>query len=273
MLYRAFSGAEEADLLAASARLGFDAVPFLARARRHGARVPDAVVKSVTLAFERRMEETVLRAVAAMRFDADATAAVKSCRAEAWNLGLDPTLDNCWRALATTGLELLHWWMRGVDADWYESLRPAELPDGGEWLAPGCPAAHGLRHRAADALSDALGRGLAELHDRLEDAEYLGTGVVERLPLVEMLDFMVGLNLDPRGATGMGMAYWDFLDLPLAKMARKDPKNIVAGPVGEKIRRTGDLLGFDAAAVGQRVGAAIRSAERISVRLRAREEE
>ncbi len=272
MLYRAFSGAEETALLADAAELGARAVPFLARARRHGARVPDVIVKSVTGAFERRMEEAVLRAVREMRFDAEAAESVKCCRSEAWSLGLDPTLDGCWRALAATGQELLHWWSGGVDAAWYDALRVRPLPDGGEWIAPGCPAAHGLRYASASALADALGRGLAVLYAQVDEEEYLGTGVVARLPLTELLEFMTSLGLDPRGATGMGMAYWDFLDLPLAKMARKDPRNIVAGPVGEKIRRAGALLGFDSATVGQRTGAAIRSAERISVRLRTREE-
>ncbi len=268
MLYRMFSGAEEAALLGDAASLGTRAVPFLSRARRNGARAPDAIVKSVTSAFERRMEETVFAAVREMRFDAAASEAVKACRAEAWNLGLDPSLDTCWRAVAATGQELLHWWTKAVDPDWCEGCRVVEAPGGGEWLAPGSDAAHGLRYPAADGLADVLGRGLAVLHAGLEGEAYPGTGAVSRAPLVELLEFMVSLNLDPRGAVGMGMAFWDFLDVPLAKMARKDPKSIVAGAVGARIRRVGELLGFDDEVVRQRIGGAIRAAERVSGRLR-----
>jgi hypothetical protein len=268
MLYRKFSGGEEGALLEEAANLGTRAVPFLTRARRHGARVPDTIVKSVTSAFERRMEEITFHAVKHMCFDAAESDAVQACRAEAWNLGLDPSLDMCWRAAVAAGQELLHWWTRAAEPGWFEWQRTVELQDGADWLAPSGAAAHGLRHASAGGLSDALGRGLAVLVGRLEEAEYLGTGAVERLPLVELLEFMTKLGLDPRGAVGMGIAYWDFLDLPLAKIARKDPRNIVAGAVGEKIRRVGDLLGYDAATVGRRIGAAIRSAERISGRLK-----
>ena len=272
MLYRKFSGGEEAALLEDAARLGTRAVPFLSRARRHGARVPDTIVKSVASAFERRMEEIVSAAVKDMHFGKEASDAVKACRAEAWNLGLDPSLEMCWRAVSAAGLELLHWWTKGPEPGWFERLRPFELTDGCEWIAPGCEATHGLRYFSASGLADVLGRGLAGLYSRLEDEEYLGVGVVQKLPLVELLEFMIGLGLDPKGAVGMGMTYWDFLDLPLARIARRDPTSIVAGAVGERVRRVGELLGFDPSVVNARVGAAMRSAERMSARLQVREE-
>ena len=262
MLYRRFSGGDETALLHESARLGTRAVPFLARARRHGARVPETIAGSVTRAFEQEILDTAHAAIGAMRFDNVAADAIGRHLASARELGLSPSLDECWRSLYLTGLELYHWLFHVSERGWLDARRPVTLSEGGEWIAPASQATHDLRYPYASGYAAVLGRGLTLVWARIKAADDPGLAALTGLPIPELLEFMGTLGLDSRGAVALGREYWDFLDQPLARLIRKDPEGIMAGEAGERVRLSGALLGFSPAVIDKRIEAAVRGTVR-----------
>lgn len=262
MLYRRFSGRHEDMLLEEAAAMGKHAVPFLARARKHGARVPETITKVVTSAFEQEMSIASYNAVADMRFDDAAVGKEESSRRSAWELGLDPSRDLSRRSVFLTGMELLHWLNRICTDGWFAKLKPRDLGDGREWLAPHSQVNHDLLYPSANAMSLALGRGLAGLWSRLknaDDKQALCAEAIRILPLPELLEYAKRLGLGMEGAVALGMEYWDFLDKPLARMIQAGVP--LEGEVEERIRRIGDLLNFESGAIDLRLRQAQTKAE------------
>ena len=256
MLYRRFSGAREEELLVEAAHLGTRAVPFLGRARKHGAQVPELVVRVVTSAFEQEMMQGVHGAIAAMSFEGADSAMVEKARQAAWELGVGPSLEACRRAVYLTGMELLHWLARMPEHGWFAALSPQDIPGTGPWLPPVSQANHDLGYPAASAIGLALGKGLAKLWEvlRLEDDPALAA--VRVLPVPELLEFAERLALNPKDMVQLGIGYWDFLDKPVARLFRTGGQAIIDGGEGERLRRIGELLGFSAGTVDKRLRAA-----------------
>ncbi|MCC8190357.1 MAG: DUF3536 domain-containing protein [Planctomycetes bacterium] len=260
MLYLKCSAEREREFLAETARLGARAVPFLTRARRHGARVPDSILASVTGAFELEMTQAVHAAIAGMRFDDGAATAFEVPRASARELGLAPDGQPIARALLLTGMELFHWLSRPLDREALAALSTIRLADGGEWLAPAAPATAGGRFPAAGDFATALGIGLARLRSLLLAAEEPGAAALALFPLPELLSYARRLDLDIVAPPQLAIEYWDFLDTALAGLVRTDPVGILTGEAGDRVRRTGHLLGFSDAALDKRLGEVLRRA-------------
>lgn len=257
MIYRKFSGDKETELLAEAARLGTRAVPFLARARRHGARVPDSIVKTVTGAFEQEMYQALLASVAEMVFDEDAAANVDNPRESARELGLWPDQDPLVGSVFLTGMELLHWPARMADPEWLASVRVAVLDEGGEWMPPQSPANHAFRFPNANGLALALGKGLAKLRAALLAEPNPGEAALLKLPLPELFDYASRLSLDVAKPSGLGIEYWDFLDKSLPLLVASDPAGILSGPAGDRVRRVGAQLGFSRETLEKRMQAVL----------------
>lgn len=255
MLYRLFAGEKESELVEDLARLGTKAVPFIARARRHGARVPDAIIKTVTNTFEQEMIQSVHISIAEMRFDESAIAAVEQPRDSARDLGIWPSQDSPSRAIFLTGMELIHWLAWLPDGKWLESRRPLILPEGGEWLAPVAQANHDQTYPSASGFSLALGKGLAKLRTALLAEENPGSAALRLIPLPELLGYAESLGFDVRLAIPLGIEYWDFLDKNLGRLVAVDPLGIMAGISGDRVRRIGVQLGFSEATVEERISA------------------
>ena len=253
MVYRKFSGDKEHLLLEEVTHLGTRAVPFLARARRHGARVPESIVKTVTSAFEQEMTLALHAAVEDMAFDDDAAAVVERSRDSARELGIWPAQDLPARAAYLTGMELLYWLSNLTVPGWLESLRSMALLEGGEWITPQSPANHGQSYPQASGFAMALGAGLAKLRARLLEPGRSGVAALEAIPLPELCDFSERLGLDVSSATALGIDYWDFVDKRLPILAADDPDSVLNGLPGERLRRVGRRLGFAADALDKRI--------------------
>ncbi len=257
-LYRSFSSADEERLLRDSAQHGKSAVPFLANARRNGIPVAEEIEQDVRRAFEGEMTDQVMAAIAAMDFGDDALAKVKKARESAWQLGLGPRQDSIRNSLFLTAMELQHWLVRLSGKGWLETLQPLGRLTGGVnaedgWLAPTAPVNRHLRYPEADRLAMALGRGLWKLRRRLAAAEEPARTALATVPLPELLAYMDGLGIAPRHEVGLGIAYWEFLDKPLARLIKPDGPEVLLGAAGERVRKVGDLLGFSAGTVEKRM--------------------
>ena len=258
MLYRRFSGEHEVELLNEVARLGAKAVPFLTRARRHGARVPESIVKTVTGAFEQEISQAVFASVADMAFDRTAVAAVERHRESARELGLHPDLDATARSLYLTAWEFVYWLTQLHRPGWFESLAPLTLPDGGAWLAPRCPANHAQTYPSAGGFSLALGKGLAKLYEKMATALEPRRVALDVLPLPEILSYAEGIGFDFPSFPILPIVYWDFLDKFLAPLIAGDAVESMAGTAGERVRETCRALRFADQAVDKRILEAMR---------------
>lgn len=253
MLYRKFSGAAETMLLEEAAALGTRAVPFLSRAHRHGARVPDPIIKTVSCAFEQEIALAVYQAITVMDFSDGKAQQVERPREAARQLGLDPSLDMPYNAVFRVGMELFHWLAHLPRPGWFEALEPVDLQEGGVWLCPRSQFNHDLRYPAASELALSLGRGMAGLWSRLKEEAEPGRAAMRLLPSPELCAYAERLILSPRHAIALGIAYWDFLDKPLARLIKPDPVGIMAGEEGDRVRRLGKLLGFSPETVEKRI--------------------
>ncbi len=261
-LYRRFTASVEERILAESAQHGKNAVPFLANARRHGLAVSEDIELDVRRAFEREMTDKVLAAIAGLDFGAEAREKVRGARDSARQMGLEPRRDRIGHSLFLTGMELLHWLTKLAEKGWLDSLQPILHPEaatqiGDGWLAPTSPANRHLRYPEAGDPARALGKGLWKLRSLLVKEKEPGRAALGLVPLLELLEYMDDLDLDPKGRVALGIAYWDFLDKPLARLLKPDGREAVRGEAGERVRRMGDLLGFAAETVAKRMEAAL----------------
>ncbi len=260
-LFRRFSSSDERRILADSARLGKSAVPFLANVRRHGLPAAEEIEQSVRRAFEREMSETVMGSIALLDFGNEARQKVLAARDSARQMGLEPNRDHIGHCLFLTGMELLHWLRKAGEKGWLESLQPLLHPEaasntGTGWLPPAAPANRHLRYPEAGDPAWALGKGLWKLRVMLGKENDSGRAAVRVVPFLELLEYMDGLGLDPKGRVGLGIAYWDFLDKPLARLCKPAGREALAGEVGDRVRRMGELLGFQPETVTERMEAA-----------------
>ncbi len=260
MLYRHFSGEREQDLLAEAAQLGTRAVPFLARARRHGARVPDSIVKTVASAFEQEITQAVLNAISQGEYDEHALEPIERSLRSAHELGLHPSLDIPAQSIYMTAAELIFWVSKMPDKAWLESLPVRRLPDNSEWVPAQAPINQGMSYPSATALSLALGKGLARTRAMLLAHDQLETALLDRLTLPEALAFSRRIGLQPDNWAGVGIQYWDSLETALPRLIASDPAGLLAGEAGDRIRRIGIELGFAPDTVEKRLVAAAKAA-------------
>ncbi len=256
MLYRKFAGDDELVIIKRLCDIGKQAVPFLDRARRRGATVPAVVERAVSGAFEIEMDEAVIDAIEAMDFAPDRAYAILGPRDAAWHLGVGAGQTFVEQALATTGRELLHWLSRVSEKGWFDSLEIREPEPDVHWLMPTSESAHHLRYPEANRLSLAVGKGLYRLHQKLRVGDPDRDAVLV-LPLPELLEYMDRLGFPGKRDVALGMAYWDFLDRPLRRLLRLNGEKLLAGPVGDRIRAIGDLLGFASDIIDERIDKAL----------------
>ncbi len=259
MLYRRFSGDKETELLEEVARFGAKAVPFLSRARRHGARVPDLILKSVSGAFEQEIVLAVFAAIAEADFGDDALAAIGRSRASAGELGLAPELFLPSLSIHLAVLEMLHWLTMLAGRDWLAGQVPSVLNDGGEWLKPSSPACHGLGYPEEGGLSLAMGKGLAKIREVLLEEPDQCRAAFFGVPLLECLVFARRAGLEFRERAGLSIGYGDFLDNALSKLIAADPTGLMSGEAGDRVRRIGAELGFAEEAVEKKIVAAMKA--------------
>ncbi len=260
MLYRRFSGEQEAELMEEAARLGARAVPFLNRARKNQAPVPGHIAGIVTNAFEQEMHQVLFEAVGAMSFGDDVLAAFRRPLDAAAELGLGPDLEPPRRYIYLVGLEILEWLGRLSEPEWFASLVPLALEDGKEWLPP--RARHNRIHGypSASAFALALGMGLAKLRRALAGEADPGPAALVRLPALELAEFSSRAGFDLRQAILPAIEFWDFLGLPLARLIAGDPAGLMAGEAGDRLRKIGALCGFAPETLEKRIQTTVRTA-------------
>ncbi|GEM_PF-946402 len=244
MLYRRFSGEKEKELLNESARLGTQAVPFMNRARRHSARVPDSIIKMVTGAFEQEIIQAVLRAVAEGKYDEAMLEPVRRSLRSAQELDIHPNIAVAEYCLYATAGEMLHWLAMASDPAWLESLSPRLLADNSRWVSPQAPMNTALMYPAASELAAAMGKGLALARERLLQNEQPRETAPTTLPLPELFGFAECLGIDVRTWRNAGIQFWDSLDSSFPVLIARDPVGLMAGAAGDRLRRIGSFLGF-----------------------------
>jgi hypothetical protein len=245
MLYRKFASGEEDELLAQAAATGGRASIFLARARQRWVEVPADILASSLAHFKFEVCQAFQTDLSGLSFTEASAAALRLPLDRARGLGLNPDTSDISRQLLLSALEMLAWLAGLAQPGWLDERSSRRLADGGEWIPP--VAGHNLAsaYPEAGGFQLALGKGLARLRAKLAEADgEPGQAGIRLIPLPELLSYAEKAGLSLSGLTQLTYGFWDFLEEDLPAINRCDRREIMAGELGERLRRIGKELGF-----------------------------
>ena len=252
MLYRNFVSGEENELLRQAAATGLRTSAFLARARRNLAEAPAAVISGSIAHFEFEAGQSLQADLAGLSFTEASADALRLPLERARGLGLNPDTSALSRWLSLSALEMLAWLAGFAKPGWLAARTVRRLDDGDEWTAPVADRNLSSAYPEAGGFQLALGKGLARLRARLEEAESNQAGLM-LTPLPELLSYAERAGLSLSEDTRLTCEFWDFLDEELPASVGVDQRSILSGEPGARLWRTGRILGFADEALKKRL--------------------